>query len=133
MFDITTETGEIRFSQNVIYTIVDRAVDSCEGKAELNNYKGKAKKRGKDKSKEKGKTPVDKSNIEVDYKDGKLRITVYITVKFGNSIKEITESIMDKIYEDMQQILGRTPFTTKIIVTGIVSKDTARRHLEFIR
>ena len=133
MFDITTETVEIRFSQNVIYTIVDRAVDSCEGKAELNNYKGKAKKQGKDKAKEKGKIPVDKSNIEVDYKDGKLKITVYITVKFGNSIKEITESIMDKIYEDMQQILGRTPFTTKIIVTGIVSKDTARRHLEFIR
>ena len=133
MFDITTETGEIRFSQNVIYTIVDRAVDSCEGKAEMNNYKGKAKKQGKEKTKEKGKNAVDKSNVEVEYKDGKLKITMYITVKFGNSIKEITDCIMDKLYEDMQQILGKTPFTTKIIVTGIVSKDIARRHLEFIR
>ena len=43
MLDMETKFGNIIFSQNVINRIVMNALERCDGKAEIMNYKGKYK------------------------------------------------------------------------------------------
>ncbi|MFQ7473681.1 MAG: hypothetical protein ACLRLX_05695, partial [Anaerovoracaceae bacterium] len=52
---------------------------------------------------------------------------------FGASIKRNTGKIIDYIYEYMEKIIGIKPKNVKVIVTGTLSKNIAKRHIEVSR
>ena len=60
-------------------------------------------------------------------------MVVYIVVKFGCSISQVTNEIIDYIYDKMETIMGERPEKVTVVVTGSVSKNIARRHIEVSR
>ncbi|MFR6257497.1 MAG: Asp23/Gls24 family envelope stress response protein, partial [Anaerovoracaceae bacterium] len=71
--------------------------------------------------------------IHVKEEDGDIYIKVYIVMHFGASIKRNTGKIIDYIYEYMEKIIGIKPKNVKVIVTGTLSKNIAKRHIEVSR
>lgn len=130
MFDIETKLGDIHFSSNIVNKIAEKAVESCEGKAMLHNYKGALK----------DVMPVMASKINLyDESAASVEVTklgegymmkVYVVIKFGTSIKAVTSKIIDSIYENAEVILGKKPENVTVVVTGVVSKNIAKRHIE---
>ena len=45
----------------------------------------------------------------------------------------MTNEIIDYIYEETEKILGERPEKVTIVITGTVSKNVARRHIEVSR
>jgi uncharacterized alkaline shock family protein YloU len=54
-------------------------------------------------------------------------------VKFGTSIQNVTNKIIDFIYEHMEKTTGQKPLKVTVIVTGTSSKNIAKRHIEVSR
>ena len=133
LFRKETKLGDILVNENVVYRIVTEAVESCGGKAELLNYRGKYK----------NMVPgiaskmnlYDEESGSIQFSDGEdgLDITVSIIVHFGTSIKKTTSRIIDYIYEYTEKMLGRKPSKVTVRVTGTVSRNIAKRHIEVSR
>lgn len=132
MFEMKTEWGEIRFSKNVITRIVTQAVESCRGNATIMNYRGKYKGVPGFFSRLTPKN-VESGDIVIEETEEGLVLTVYIVIRFGASLNNTVDQIIDRIYDDTEDVLDLRPAQVKVIVTGTASRDIARRHLEFSR
>lgn len=117
MFDIETKLGDIRFSQSIINKIAENAVAGCDGKAILQNYKG----------------GINAPNVEFIEDEEGFFLKIYIVMKFGASIKKTTSDIIDSVYENAEKILPAVPKNVTIIITGVLSKNIAKRHIEVSR
>lgn len=117
MFDIETKMGSIHFSQHIINRIIENAVEECAGKAILNNYRG----------------GLNSPAVEFIESEEGFELKVYIVLKFGASIKENTSIILDSIYDNAEKILGKKPLKVTVTVTGVLSKNIAKRHIEVSR
>lgn len=133
MFEVETKYGNIRYSQNIINRIVVESIESCGGKAVILNYKGKYMNVVPGLASKINIYDEEAGGIEVINADDGIKIKVYIIVKFGTSIKQITAEIIDYIYEKTEAILGEKPKTVTVTVTGTVSKNIAKRHIEVSR
>ena len=60
-------------------------------------------------------------------------LKIYIVMKFGASIKKTTSEIIDSVYENAEKILSKAPRSVTVIVTGVLSKNIAKRHIEVSR
>ena len=133
MFEINNDLGQIHFSKNVIYRICSDAVNGT-GDARIQNYKG-----GRYSGKKSGfwgtfgSSEEDFDDIDIVETGDSVRITIHIVVRFGVSISQTAEAIIDHVYREMASVLGTPPAHVTVIVTGIASKDVAKRHLEFSR
>ncbi|MDO4869782.1 MAG: Asp23/Gls24 family envelope stress response protein [Bacillota bacterium] len=136
MLEIKTETGDIRFSKNVIKRIATDAVHQMDGKAYIYHYRGRYKNAmngiGSRMSLYNG-DKGDPGSIEVDDTDTGLRITVYLVVKFGVSIRSSCIDILNYIFDNVKSVMGEEPEIVKVIVTGVESNEIARRDLEYSR
>ncbi len=134
MFEISNELGKISFSRNVIYRICMDAAEKS-GEARIQNYKGRytAKKPGLLNAFSQAEEEIEDKDIEISESELGLVITVYIVVRFGVSISGVAETMMDHIYEQMEQLFGEKPAQVRIVVTGTASKTIAKRHIEFSR
>ncbi len=130
MFDFETKLGDIRFSQSIINKIVMRAVADSDGKALLHNFKGKYMNVVPGIASKINLYDEEAGSIEVVQTEGGLAIKVYVVLRFGTSIKSITGEIIDHIYEYAGRILEQKPSKVTVVVTGILSKNIARRHIE---
>ena len=72
-------------------------------------------------------------SIQINRSDEGIEISVCIVVRFGVSIRNITGQIIDSIYDDMEKILREKPKKVTVIVTGTLSKNIAKRHIEVSR
>ncbi len=117
MFDIETKLGDIHFSQNIINKIVERAVEGSKGNAILQNYKG----------------GINAPNVEFINDEEGYDLKIYIVMKFGASIKKTTAEIIDSVYENAEKILPAGPRNITIVITGVLSKNIAKRHIEVSR
>lgn len=133
MFDFETKLGHIHFSNNVINKIITEAVESCDGKAEILNYKGKYKHMVPGIASKMNLYNEEVGGIQVTEEEEGLNITVYVVIHFGASIKRTTDRIIDYIYEYMDKILGIKPVNVKVVVTGTLSKNIVKRHIEVSR
>ena len=133
MFDIETKLGEIRIPNNIINRIITESVDSCEGKAVIHKYKGKYKNMFPDIASKMNLYDEEAGGIEVTETESGMEIKVYVVIRFGNSIKNVTENIIDSIYENMEKIMGIRPAKVTVVVTGTLSKNIAKRHIEVSR
>lgn len=133
MFDIETKIGNIHFSSNIINKIAEKAVEDCGGKVMLHNYKGALMDVMPGWASKMNLYDESAASVEVlEIVDGYI-MTIYVVIKFGTSIKEVTSQILDSIYENSEKILGQKPKHVKVVVTGVVSKNIAKRHIEVSR
>ena len=129
MFEVETKYGKISFSQNLINRIAVEAVEHCGGRAAILNYKGKYM----------NVVPGIASKMNIyDEEAGGIEIIragagIAVVVKFGCSISQVTNEIIDYIYDKMETIMGERPEKVTVVVTGSVSKNIARRHIEVSR
>ncbi len=133
MFDIETKLGKIHFPATVINRIVIEAVESCGGKVDILNYKGKYKNVMPWLASRMNLYKEETGGIEVEETQDGLIITVYVVIHFGSSIKRVTEKLIDDIYENTERVMKIKPKTVKIIVTGTLSKNIVKRHIEVSR
>ena len=133
MFDHKSKLGEIHFSNNIIYRIVSEAIAEYGGKVEILNYKGKYMNMVPGIASKMNIINEEAGSIQVkEGEDGPV-ITVYVVIHFGTSIKKATEKIIDNIYDLMERIMGVKPKTVRVIVTGTLSKNIVKRHIEVSR
>ena len=118
MFDRETDLGKIHFTRSVIEKIIKDAVETCDGKVFLRNYKGKVR------------SLVQGSDYTIDQKEEGTDIVVYVVIAFGAGIGRYTRQMLDYIYDNVEKVMGERPNNVKIVVTGVQSKDIARRHIE---
>jgi len=130
MFDIDTKLGHIHFSHSIINKIVIEAVEKCDGKAQIYNYKGKYMNVVPDLASRINLYDEEVGSIEVTDTEESIRIKVYVVLQFGASIRKTTASIIKYIYEHTEKIMGVKPEKVTVVVTGILSKNIARRHIE---
>lgn len=133
MFDFETNLGQIHFSQSVIHKIVTEAVERCGGKVEILNYKGKYMNVVPGIASRMNLYDEEAGGIQVKEGEEGVIITVYVVIRFGTSIKETTGRIIDYIYEYMEKIMASKPESVKVVVTGTLSKNIAKRHIEVSR
>ncbi len=133
MFGIETNIGTIRISHTVINKIAAEAVYTCGGKAELLNYKGKYKNVVPGIASKMNLYDADPSSVEVIDTEESIEVKIYIGLRFGSSIKETTAQIIDYMYEHVEAIMGRKPDKVTVVVTAMLSKNIARRHIEVSR
>lgn len=134
MFEMGTEWGQIHFSRNVIQQICISAVDSCGGSAMIMNYGGKSKGKGKGIASLAPKMGrIDNDEIVVEEREDGLFITIYVVIRFGASIKDTAEHILDRVFEQMEEVMNVVPKQVLVVNTGTASKDIAPRHMEFYR
>lgn len=133
MFEIETKYGRISCSQSIINRIVAEAVESCNGKAVILNYKGKYMNVVPGIASKMNIYDEEAGGIEIVNAGTGIALRVYIVIKFGSSIKQVTNEIIDYIYEKTEKIIGECPEKVTVVVTGVVSKNIARRHIEVSR
>lgn len=110
--------GDIRFSKSVIERIIEDAAASCGGNVAVFNFKSKYM------------TVIPNNHFTFKESSGGVEITVYIVVRFGASIKKYAKRMMDYIYDTVEKVMGERPKSVKIIVTGVRSREIAKRHIE---
>lgn len=133
MFDIETKLGDIHFSSNIVNKIVEKAVEGCGGKVMLHNYKGALKDVMPVMASKMNLYDDSAASVEVTKLGEGYAMKIYVVLKFGTSIKTATSEIIDSIYENAEIILGRKPERVTVVVTGVVSKNIAKRHIEISR
>jgi len=133
VFKQETQLGEVIFSQDIINQIILKAAESCEGKVGILNFKGKYANVVPGLASKMNLYHEEAGGIQITETEEGLELQIYIVVKFGTSIKEVTEKMLDCIYEDMEKILSEKPKKVTITVTGMVSKNIAKRHIEVSR
>lgn len=133
MFDIETKLGEIHFPASVINRIVMEAVESCGGKVDILNYKGKYKNMMPWLASRMNLYKEEAGGIQVEETEEGMIMTVYVVIHFGASIKRVTGQLIDQIYDNMEKVMKVKPKTVKIIVTGTLSKNIVKRHIEVSR
>ncbi|NLD18789.1 MAG: Asp23/Gls24 family envelope stress response protein [Clostridiales bacterium] len=133
MFELKTKLGEINFSQNAINKIVVAAVEQCDGKAGLMNFKGKYVSNVTGIASMMNLYDEESESIQFREDEDGLELEIYIVVHFGISIKKITEKIIDYIYKNIEEMLEIKPQKVTVLVTGVMSKNIAKRHVEVSR
>ncbi|MBQ9059799.1 MAG: Asp23/Gls24 family envelope stress response protein [Firmicutes bacterium] len=134
MFEISNELGQIHFSRNVLYRICSDAADLCEGNVRLQNYKGRyTTKRPGLLTAFTPQNEEDPDAVEIQEADNGILLKVYVVVRFGISMNNAANTMIDHIYQEMESLFGQKPLSVTIVVTGTASKTIAKRHIEFIR
>ncbi len=133
MFDIETKLGEIHFPASTINCIVMEAVESCGDKVDILNYKGKYKNMMPWLASRMNIYKEEAGGIQVEETEEGMILTVYVVIHFGTSIKRVTEKLIDGIYENLERVMKIKPKTVKIVVTGTLSKNIVKRHIEVSR
>lgn len=127
----TTNLGKIKISDNVFASIMRDGMQSegCRGRV------WPATKRGKQIGNDVKINLNDfVSSIEVELDEfGRVSIDFSVIVRFGTSISKITDILSDYIAEKVKVITGEPPGQIKIRVSGVKSKQIARRNTEVIK
>ena len=128
MFTVETDLGTITVSRNAIGKIVTEAVERFDGKVIISNHKGKvpgivSRIGGMD----------DINSMEINYGENGLDLRVFVVLHFGTSITQVTNQLVDDIHEKTKETIGIEPNSVAVVVTGMISKNIARRHIEVTR
>lgn len=123
-----TENGSIIIEKAVIAKIVTETVFQFNGKVLISNYKNKATTFA-------AKIGVtdDINNMEITMGEKGLDIKLYIVVKFGTSIGMVTNKLINDIHDKVYEFTSIEPNSVAIVVTGMISKNIARRNIEVRR
>ena len=116
--------GAISINHSVVDEMIADAFLPCEDKAWLANYKGAVsdvtiRLRNFDALAEKVVKMTDKG----------VFVRLYVMLRFGSSIGEVTAGIMDRLAFSMMEYLELPIDNIEVIVTGMLSKNVAKRNI----
>lgn len=122
------EHGSIILEKAVFAKIVTETVAQFNGKVLISNYKNKATTFA-------AKIGVtdDISNMDIVMGEKGLDVKLYIVVKFGTSIGMVTNTLIKDIHDKIYEFTSVEPNSVAIVVTGMISKNIARRNIEVRR
>lgn len=120
-----TEYGNILIADTAVHKLVETVIENHKGKVFLTNSKGK--RMNKVYRSVRGDQT---SDVHVYTYNGKTVICVYLIIKFGMSIKDTTDKLMEELREAYNHAVGENPWKIKIVITGVISKKLARRNVE---
>lgn len=132
MITVESDLGTISFSKAVIGRMITEAVDSYNGKVIISNHRGKVP----------GKVPefvskiggMDESSpMDITLTESGLDIKLFVVLRFGTSITQVTNYLVDEIYTKVKAMTGMEPNSVAVVVTGMISKNIAPRHIEVTR
>lgn len=128
MFTTETGLGTISINKAVIGKIVTEAAEQFDGKVIISNHKGKvpgivSKIGGMD----------DINNMEINFGENGIDLRVFVVLRFGTSITKVTNRLIDDIHKKIRETMGQEPNSVAVVVTGMISKNIARRHIEVTR
>ena len=127
-----TELGTITVSNLLFAQIIADSfkLDGCKGKVWPSTKKGKQI--GGDM---KFNLSEFANTIEIEeLQNGeRLSLEFHVIVKFGTSISTVCENIADGIAASIEEKHGKKPGQIKIRVTGVKSKQIAKRNLEVVK
>ena len=127
-YKLENEEGYITIEKAVLGKIIIEEVKKFNGKVLISSQKGKvagivSKIGGID----------DMSYIDISMGNKGLDVKVYIVIKFGTSIGMVTNQLIDGIQEGIIQYTGIAPNSVAVVVTGMISKQIAKRNIEVKR
>ena len=125
LYKLETKDGSISIDKAVIGRIIADAVQKFNGKVLISNHRGKV-------AKFTSKIGVtdEMSFMEISTGNNGLDIRFYILIRFGTSINRVTEQLISTIKSNIEMITGLDVNSIAVVVTGMVSKQTARRNIE---
>ncbi len=128
MLTVETELGKITVPKAVVGKIIAQTVEQFDGKVIISNNKGKvpgfvSKIGGVD----------DSSSMEISLTEQGLDIRVFIVLRFGTSITSVTNKLVNQIHENIEEMTGVKPNSVAVVITGVISKKIAPRHIEVTR
>jgi len=126
LYRLETMNGAISVDKSVVGKIIADAVAQFKGKVFISNHKGKvvsgfAAKLG---------VMDDINYMEISLENNCLDIRFFILIRFGTSINNVTEQLIGTIKKNTEEITGLEVNSIAVVVTGMVSKHTARRNIE---
>ncbi len=71
--------------------------------------------------------------MEITLSENGLDIRVFVVLRFGTSITQVTNRLADDIHSRIKTMTGMEPNSVAIVVTGMISKNIAPRHIEVTR
>ena len=121
-----TDLGEIEISRTILAHAILSAVNQMDGQVLVTSKKGELLTAG-------GKRgSADETDcLEIDDRSGALVVRVYLAVRFGLSMKQVTDSLAGKIRKNMLKEVGVAPASAIIHVTGTLAKKMAPRDIEY--
>ena len=124
MISVKNDFGIVTFHPSVFAKIALNAAESFGGRLMITNSSGKPVKTG-----DTGKEPM--KFVEASVSDqGTVSVKVFLIVRFGTSISGITKEFTERLKEEAQLITGVVIDTVITVVTGVISKNIAKRNLE---
>ena len=125
---IETEEGTITIEKPVIGRIILEEVRKLKGRVWISSHKGKvpglvSRIGGQD----------EMNHLEITNGQKGIDIRVYVVIRFGTSIGAVTNQLLDSIQERVKQYTDIDLNSVAVIVTGMVSKQVAKRNIEVRR
>ncbi len=124
LYQRETRNGTISIDKAVVGKIISDAISKFHGKVVISNHKGKvsgfAAKIG---------VTDDWSSMEIISKENGLDIRFFILIRFGTSINHTTDTLIKTIKENVEMMTDMNVNSIAVVVTGMVSKQTARRNI----
>lgn len=117
--------GKIEFDEKIVGSIIRRIVDNYNGKVLLSGIKGRIKK-----NTTKSMYSEDLSFMNIKKVGDEYTIDIYIVLKFGTSIKKTSHELISLIREQTTKITGLPIHKVRLIITGMLSKNFSKRHIE---
>lgn len=125
MITVETDMGKITISKSVIGNIVMDVVASFDGKVILSDSKGRVHKfilkLG----------PKEESdNIQVEKTADGIDLRVFVVLRFGAGIRKTTAQLIEALRTEIKEGCGIDANNISIVITGMISKKIAPRHIE---
>ena len=123
-----TRLGTVTVNNNVIAKVILRAAEKTEGKLFLSSERG----RRLGVASRIGVGDIS-GNFEIEEKEGAYYLSFSGIVQFGSSIKSVTDTVLDHIQEEMQQLFPCHRGVITLHIVGVKSKQIAERDIEVKR
>lgn len=123
-----TKLGKITINDNVIAKAILKATAGVANKLFLSTEKGKLL----GSPLRVGSSEL-AGNIVIREVNGRYDITFYAVINFGSSIKNVTETVMNALQEEMQTMFPNQSGILTVKIVGVKSKNIAERDIEVKR
>jgi uncharacterized alkaline shock family protein YloU len=77
-------------------------------------------------------TGDDVSFLDLKREEGVMEMTLYVVVKFGAGIRRAATEISESSRDEIARITGLSVDKVTVVVTGVLSKNLSKRHIEVI-
>jgi uncharacterized alkaline shock family protein YloU len=128
LYSKKNQLGQIEFEEKIIGSIIRTSTHQFGGRVMLSDSKGKFKRNF---SKERNSDDIGFMNL-INTDDG-YALEVFVVLKFGTSIKSTTNTLIETIKKQVTHITELNLTQVKIVVTGVMSKNFSKRHIEVIK